>query len=82
MFKEKKATLDACKDEVFQTPYGGDDDDDDDDSMDITKIESLHTTTEDEQRRYKWDKVFGTPYGGDNDDDDDDDDDDDMDIAR
>ncbi|KAL6001190.1 hypothetical protein ACLOJK_006922 [Asimina triloba] len=53
--KEKKATLDACRDEVFGTPYGGgdgdDDDDDGDDDIDIARRESLCTATEDEQRR-------------------------------
>ncbi|KAL5988970.1 hypothetical protein ACLOJK_027072 [Asimina triloba] len=51
--KEKKATLDACRDEVFGTPYGGgdDDNDDDDDDIDIARRESLRTATEDEHRR-------------------------------
>ncbi|KAL6002015.1 hypothetical protein ACLOJK_040579 [Asimina triloba] len=52
--KEKKATLDACRDEVFGTPYGGGDDDNDDDNeddMDIVRRESLRTTAEDEHRR-------------------------------
>ncbi|KAL5986358.1 hypothetical protein ACLOJK_014691 [Asimina triloba] len=55
--KKKKATLDACRDEIFGTPYsGGDDDDDDDDDdeeddMDITRRESLRTAAEDEHRR-------------------------------
>ncbi|KAL5999377.1 hypothetical protein ACLOJK_040837 [Asimina triloba] len=53
--KEKKATLDACRDEVFGTPYGGgdgdDDDDDGDDDIDIARRESIHTAAEDEQRR-------------------------------
>ncbi|KAL6006441.1 hypothetical protein ACLOJK_037395 [Asimina triloba] len=37
--KEKKETLDACRDEVFGTLYGGgdDDDDDDEDDMDIAR---------------------------------------------
>ncbi|KAL5999896.1 hypothetical protein ACLOJK_034573, partial [Asimina triloba] len=41
--KEKKATLDACRDEVFGTPYGGggndDDDDDNEDNIDIVRRE-------------------------------------------
>ncbi|KAL5977838.1 hypothetical protein ACLOJK_036861 [Asimina triloba] len=52
--KEKKTTLDACRDEVFGTPYGGGDNDDDDDNendMDITRREILRTAAEDEQRR-------------------------------
>ncbi|KAL5993864.1 hypothetical protein ACLOJK_038221 [Asimina triloba] len=53
--KEKKATLDACKDEVFGTPYGGggddDDDDDNEDDIDIVKRESLRTASKDEHRR-------------------------------
>ncbi|KAL5997080.1 hypothetical protein ACLOJK_008008 [Asimina triloba] len=52
--KEKKATLDACRDEVFGIPYGGgddDDDDDDEDDIDIARRESLRTAAEDEQRR-------------------------------
>ncbi|KAL5996807.1 hypothetical protein ACLOJK_007727 [Asimina triloba] len=52
--KEKKATLDACRDEVFGTPYGGGDDDDDDDNeddMDIARRESLRTAAEDKHRR-------------------------------
>ncbi|KAL6002855.1 hypothetical protein ACLOJK_023077 [Asimina triloba] len=49
-------TLDACRDKVFWTPYGGgdgddDDDDDDDNDIDIARRESLHTAAEDEQRR-------------------------------
>ncbi|KAL5988495.1 hypothetical protein ACLOJK_036260 [Asimina triloba] len=50
--KEKKATLDAYRDEVFRTPYGGgNDDDDDDDDMDIARRESLRTGAKDEHRR-------------------------------
>ncbi|KAL5973121.1 hypothetical protein ACLOJK_037147 [Asimina triloba] len=53
--KEKKATLDACRDEVFGTPYGGggddDDDDDNEDDIDIVRRESLRTAAEDEHRR-------------------------------
>ncbi|KAL5989940.1 hypothetical protein ACLOJK_010835 [Asimina triloba] len=51
--KEKKKTLDACRDEVFGTPYGGgdDDDDDDDDFMNIARRESLRIAAEDEHRR-------------------------------
>ncbi|KAL6000983.1 hypothetical protein ACLOJK_006710 [Asimina triloba] len=55
--KGKKATLDACRDEVFRTPYGGggddddDDDDDNEDDIDIVRRESLRTAAEDEHRR-------------------------------
>ncbi|KAL6000394.1 hypothetical protein ACLOJK_024089 [Asimina triloba] len=52
--KEKKATLDASRDEVFGTPYGGgdnDDDDDNEDDIDIVMRESLRTAAEDEHRR-------------------------------
>ncbi|KAL6006477.1 hypothetical protein ACLOJK_037431 [Asimina triloba] len=60
--KEKKATLDACRDGAFGTPYGGgdgddsdddddDNDDDDDDDIDIAIRESLRTAAEDEHRR-------------------------------
>ncbi|KAL6008722.1 hypothetical protein ACLOJK_021948 [Asimina triloba] len=53
--KEKKATLDACRDEIFGTPYGGGDDDDDDDDneddIDIVRRESLRIAAEDEHRR-------------------------------
>ncbi|KAL5991323.1 hypothetical protein ACLOJK_012230 [Asimina triloba] len=52
--KDKKVTLDAYRDEVFGTPYGGGDDDDDDDDEDdihIAMRESLRTAAEDEQRR-------------------------------
>ncbi|KAL5993832.1 hypothetical protein ACLOJK_038189 [Asimina triloba] len=38
--KEKKATLDACRDEGFGTPYSGGDDDDDDDNEDDMDIGS------------------------------------------
>ncbi|KAL6000535.1 hypothetical protein ACLOJK_024234 [Asimina triloba] len=44
--KEKKATLDAYRDEVFGIPYGGggdDDDDDNKDDIDIAMRESLHS---------------------------------------
>ncbi|KAL6000393.1 hypothetical protein ACLOJK_024088 [Asimina triloba] len=40
--KEKNVTLDACRDEVFGTPYGGgcddDDDDDNEDDIDIRRM--------------------------------------------
>ncbi|KAL6008640.1 hypothetical protein ACLOJK_034154 [Asimina triloba] len=41
--KEKKATLDACMDEEFGTPYGGGgDDDDDENDMDIARREFMY----------------------------------------
>ncbi|KAL5978272.1 hypothetical protein ACLOJK_029389 [Asimina triloba] len=53
--KEKKVTLDACRDEVFVTPYGGsdvdDDDDDNEDYIDIVRRESLRTAAKDEHKR-------------------------------
>ncbi|KAL5972512.1 hypothetical protein ACLOJK_039316 [Asimina triloba] len=52
--REKNATLNACRDEVFGTPYGGgdeDNDDNDDDDMDIARRKSLCTIAEDEHRR-------------------------------
>ncbi|KAL5980923.1 hypothetical protein ACLOJK_028843 [Asimina triloba] len=58
--KEKKATLDACRDEVFGTPYGGggddDDDDDNEDDIDIVRRENLRTEAEDEHRRQMYSK--------------------------